>query len=106
MINIKSAEPISFTEAKEILENKDEDSMGHEQKVTLDYLRKTKMFDKVIVKKLKEELSKEISVLKDHQITAIINLMPKRKEDIDTLFMKERISPTKEQIEKILKIVK
>ena len=105
VINIKTSAPVSFTETREILEQKDEESLGYEQKVTLDYLRKIKMLDTKTVEKLKAELSKEIPVLKEHQIISIINLMPKVKEDIDTIFMKERISLTKEQTDKILQIV-
>ena len=106
MIKIISTEPISFAEAKDILEKKDEKDLGHEQRVTLDHLRKIKIIDKETVKKLKEELSKELPVLKEHQIMTIINFVPKIKEEVETLFMKERITLTKEQIEKILAITK
>ena len=76
MINILNAEPISFAEAKEFLEKKDENDLGHEQKVTLDYLRKIKIIDKETVKKLKEELTKELPILKEHQVMTIISFTP------------------------------
>jgi DNA-directed RNA polymerase subunit F len=106
MLLVKNSTPISFAQAKTILDKKNEDNLGHEQKITIDYLRKKELLDLKIAQELEKELHEKVPILKDYQIIAIINLMPKDVDDINTLFMKERINLTKEQIEEILKIVK
>ncbi|MBU4300583.1 MAG: DNA-directed RNA polymerase subunit F [Nanoarchaeota archaeon] len=104
---------ITNVEAKLILQatdrrNKDVDEkveLGHEQKVTLDYLRNVAKANKSDIEGAKKKLA-ELGVLKDHQIMILLNLLPKDKDEIDVIFQKERTTLTKEQIEKILEIVK
>ena len=104
---------ITNVEAKLILQatdrrNKDVDEaveLGHEQKVTLDYLRNVAKVNKSDIEDAKKKLT-ELGVLKEHQIIMLLNLLPKDKDEIDVIFQKERTTLTKDQIEKILEIVK
>lgn len=104
---------ITNVEAKLILQatdrrNKDVDEtieLGHEQKVTLDYLRNVAKVNKSDIEEGKKKLT-ELGVLKEHQIILLLNLLPKNKDEIDVIFQKERTTLTKENIEKILEIVK
>jgi len=93
--------PVSIVEAKEILSRKKEDEMGYEQKITLDYLRNYANLPKESVVKATEELSK-MDFLKPHQIVTILNLMPKNKEELRVIFMKERITLEGSQEQSIL----
>ncbi|VVB61491.1 RNA polymerase Rpb4 [uncultured archaeon] len=104
---------ITNVEAKLILQaadrrNKEIDEkmeLGHEQKVTLDYLRNFAKVSKSDMEDAKKKLS-ELGVLKEHQIIMLLNLLPKTKEDVEIIFQKERTTLTKDQIEKILEITK
>lgn len=104
---------ITNVEAKLILQaadrrNKEIDEkleLGHEQKVTLDYLRNFAKVNKSDIEEGKKKLA-ELGVLKEHQIIMLLNLLPKNKEELDVIFQKERTTLNKEQIEKILEIIK
>ncbi len=104
---------ISNVEAKLILQaadrrNKEIDEkleLGHEQKVTLDYLRNVAKVNKSDIEDGKKKLS-DLGILKEHQIMMLLNLLPKNKEEIEVIFAKERTTLTKDNIEKILDIVK
>ncbi len=100
-MKVISREPITIVEAKEIMNDLDEKNLGYEQKITLDYLRNYANLPLKSVQEAKENLSK-MDFLKPHQIVMILNILPKTKEDLDVLFMKERITLTKEQAQQIL----
>lgn len=103
-MKLLESKPVNFVEAKNILDKKGED-LGYEQKITLEYLRKYVKVDDNEIKKLSDELKKELPDLKDYQVVMIIEILPKDKDDVKTLFMKERTNLTDEQIDKILKIL-
>jgi DNA-directed RNA polymerase subunit F len=104
---------ITNVEAKLILQatdrrNKDiseETELGHEQNVTLDYLRNFAKANKSDIEEAKKKLE-ELDFLKEHQIIALLNLIPKNKEELDVIFQKERLSLNEEQITKILSTLK
>jgi len=80
---------ITNAEAKEILkERKKEIEFGYEQKNAYDYLKK---FDKLTQKKT-EELTKklsEVKKLRERQIIAILNILPKDKDDLRLILEKD-----------------
>ena len=104
---------ITNVEAKLILQatdrrNKDiseEAELGHEQKVTLDYLRNFAKANKSDVEEAKKKLD-ELGFLKEHQVITLLNQLPKNKEELEVIFQKERLSLNEEQITKILSTVK
>jgi len=80
---------ITNTKAKEILkERKKEIEFGYEQKNAYDYLRK---YDNLTPKKVKDlaEKLKEIKKLRERQIIAIVNILPKDKDDLRLLLEKD-----------------
>lgn len=104
---------ITNVEAKLILQatdrrNKEEDKdaeLGHEQKITLDYLRNFAKANKSDIEEAKKKLD-ELGCLKEHQVIMLLNLLPKNKEELDVIFMKERVSLNEEQTGKILAAIK
>ena len=89
MEEIVKEEIVTNTRAKEILqERKKEIDLGYEQKNALDYL---KNYDKLTEKKAKELMEKlsEIKKLRDRQIIAIINMMPKDNDDLRLILEKD-----------------
>lgn len=109
-MKIIEEKPITLVEAKEILEGKEKERLsqgkefGYEQKVTLDYLRKFVFLNKEDAEKLKAQLV-SLETLKDHQISMIVDLLPTTEDEINVLFMKERVALNKDQTAKILEIV-
>lgn len=101
---------ITLAEAKAILEKKEQEKvaaqkeLGYEQKVTLEHLRKFVRLSPETTEKAKKELE-ALGVLKDYQISALIDVLPKNEEEVNMLFVKERIGLEKEQVGKILSIL-
>jgi DNA-directed RNA polymerase subunit F len=80
---------VTNAEAKEILkERKKEIEFGYEQKNAYDYLKK---YDKLTPKKAKQLAEKlaEVKKLRERQIIAIVNIMPKDKDDLRLLLEKD-----------------
>jgi len=97
---------IPNTEAKEILkERKKEIELGYEQKNAFDYLKK---YDKLNEKKMKELLKNlsEVKKLRERQIIAIINILPKDKDDLRLILDKDYNLLTEEEKNIILENVK
>ncbi|MCK4828892.1 hypothetical protein KA005_74900 [bacterium] len=105
-MKIIDTKPITYGEAKEILSKMEkEKEPGYEQKITLEYLRTRTMLNKKDAKSATGELSK-IEGLKEHQLVALISLLPKDENEINTLFMKERVKLEKDKIAEIARIIK
>jgi DNA-directed RNA polymerase subunit F len=98
--------PVPLAEVKNILKkvSKDRKEMRYEQKVALEHASK---FAKLPVKKT-EDMMKELMEIKDitelHAIK-IADILPRTEDDIKTIFAKERITITGNEIKKILDIV-
>ncbi|UCB57948.1 MAG: hypothetical protein JSV67_04900 [Thermoplasmatales archaeon] len=104
--NESIAKPVSLSEVKTILKkiNKEREEMIYEQKIAFEHANK---FAKLPVKKT-EEIIKELLKLEFiHEILAykIADLLPVTEDDIKTIFAKERITISENDIKKILEIV-
>ena len=98
--------PVTLTEVKNTLKkiSKERKDMIYEQKVALEHATK---FGKLPIKKI-EDMIKELLEIKDiNEIHAIkiADILPKTEDDIKTMFAKERITISGEDIKKILNIV-
>lgn len=97
---------ITNAEAREILkERKKEIELGYEQKNALDYLKK---YDKLTLKQA-QDLVKELSgvkKLRERQIIAIVNVLPKDKDDLRLILEKDYNLLTDEEKNFILEKVK
>lgn len=99
-------EGLTFSEAKNTLLKKEKkEELGHEQNLTLEHLRKLKLPTLKDVESAKKELQEKVPVLKDHQISMLLSLLPEDKEDLDVLFMKERINLTNDQVKAVLESI-
>jgi len=105
-MNVVKEELIPDVEAKEILEKiAKEKDLKYEQKNALDLLKKFVTLDPEKAKKLLEELQ-TIVKLRDRQKVAIVNFLPQDTDELRVVLHKEYTSFSKEEIEKILEIVK
>jgi DNA-directed RNA polymerase subunit F len=97
---------ISWHDAKKIMDKKfKEGEPGYEQKNALEHLKKfSKLTDKD-AKAMQEELEK-MGKLRDRQVIAIMNMMPKDMDELRVLFANEIVSVTEDQKKEILSIVK
>jgi DNA-directed RNA polymerase subunit F len=98
--------PIPLAEVKNILKkvSKDRKEMLYEQKVAFEHATK---FGKLSIKKT-EDMIKELMQIKDitemHAIK-IADILPRTDDDVKTIFAKERITISGNEIKKILEIV-
>jgi len=105
-MDIAEEKYVSWHDAKKIMEKKAKDSEpGYEQKNALEHLKKfCKLTDKD-AKAMREELGKT-GKLKDRQIIAVMNMMPKDMDELRVLFANEIVSLTDDQKKEILSVVK
>ncbi len=105
-MNVIKEEVIPDAKVKEILEKiSKERELKYEQKNSLDLIRKFITIDSRTAEKIFQELG-SIEKLRDRQKVAIINFLPKDAEELRVVLHKEYGSFSKEEIEKILEIVK
>ena len=105
-MDIKEERYVNWAYAKKILEKKSkEKELGYEQKNALEFLRK---FSKITDTKTKELISEleKIGKLKERNIMAITDIMPKDMDEINLLFANEVVSLPEDSKKKILSLVK
>lgn len=106
ILEIIDEQDVSVAEARRIMdERKKQGPMTHEQKICVEYLEKTVHLTKKQVDDLVEEL-KKIDILKPRYVAVIVNILPDTEEEVEMLFSKERTNLKKEEIKKIVDIVK
>ena len=103
----EKVKPVSLSEVKDILSKatKDRKELLYEQRIALEHAR---MFAKLPVSKTKnmiKDLSK-LDFLKENQIYKIADILPLSEDDVKTIFAKERTTLGKNEINKILEIVR
>ncbi len=112
MLKTISETPVTFAEAKSVLEGKEKElkknerELGHEQRITLEYLRVIPILDKKTSEETAKNLLEAVPTLKEHQVIMIINTLPDCEEDVEVLFAKERLKLDKDQIVKVAEIIK
>ena len=105
-MEIISEEDVSIHDAKKIIdERKKERDLVYDQKICLEYLEKVATLSVTQLKNLLDELTK-ITILKPRYVALILGMMPDTGEEVETLFSKERTNLKKEEIKKIVEIVK
>ncbi|MEM2192737.1 MAG: RNA polymerase Rpb4 family protein [Candidatus Hadarchaeales archaeon] len=96
--------PVTLAEVKEILESQKKQEMDYAQRLSYDYAQKFAKVDVETAGKIREELA-ALGKLRENHIVAIIDLMPETKEDLETIFYKERVGIAQEDFKKILEIL-
>ncbi|WEL19429.1 hypothetical protein [Candidatus Nanohalococcus occultus] len=103
-MEVKEEEYVYPVEALEVLEDRDEESLNHEQKIALENLvRHCKVKDLETLEKLNEELS-EIESLKEKHVFKLLEVVPKHESTVRAVFSKERVKLDDSDIEEILEI--
>jgi DNA-directed RNA polymerase subunit F len=104
-MEIIAEEPVTFAEAKEIMEKKNKKNLTYEQNNALEHLSKFAKLDLKNVKKLKEELTK-IKKLNEEQIIQICNFLPTTKEELRTVLYKDYTLFEDAELNTIIEIIK
>ena len=103
-MEIKEEEYAYPVEALQLLEEREEEDLTHEQKIALENLsRHTKIRDLDTLEKLHEEFS-EIEVLKEKHIFKLLETVPKHESTVRALFSKERVKLEDSDVEDMLEI--
>jgi len=102
---ILDSKEVTLSEVKEILEMPSDIEMGFEQAKTLEYAKKMAKLDKEKAEEMIAELMREVAKLNRAKSVKIVDLMPRKKEEIDQIFSKETYSLTEDEINKIIEIV-
>lgn len=107
MVESTEKKYVSIAEVKHILSkiSKDREEMMYEQKIALEHAQK---FAKLNVKKT-NELIKELQTVEpvaEIHSYKIADLLPETSDDVKTIFAKERITISENDIKKILEIVR
>lgn len=103
-MEVKDEEYVYPVEVLEVLQDRDEDDLSHEQRIAAENLtRHTKVKDLDTLKELYSELE-EIEALKDRHIYKLLEVVPKNESTVRAIFSKERVKLEDSDIESILEI--
>jgi DNA-directed RNA polymerase subunit F len=96
---------VTISEAKEILENIDEESADQIQRRTLDYVSKFSKYPKEQAIMIRSRLEKEAKLL-EREAVEITNIRPKSKEELRVFTSGWKKLLPDESLDKILEILK
>lgn len=103
-MEVKSEEYVYPLEVLEVLDERDEDDLSHEQAIALENLtRHTKIDDLETLSELHSELE-EVEALKDKQIYKLLEVVPQFESTVRSIFSKERVKLDDSDVEQILEI--
>ncbi|MFB6204098.1 MAG: hypothetical protein ABEJ75_00470 [Candidatus Nanohaloarchaea archaeon] len=103
-MEIKDEEYVYPAEALEVLQDREEEELTHEQKIALENLtRHMKIDDVETLKEIHDELA-EIDNLKEKHIYKILELVPQHESTVRAIFSKERVKLEDSEVEQILDI--
>lgn len=103
-MEVKDEEYAYPIEALQLLQEKEEEQLTHEQKIALENLsRHAKVRDLDTLQELHDEFS-EIEALKEKHIYKLLETVPQHESTVRSLFSKERVKLEDSDIEKILSI--
>ena len=105
-MEIKDEEYVFPTEVMELLQERDEEELEHEQKIALEKLTRHVQIDHLdTLEELSTELS-EVADLKDKHIYKILEVLPEHESTVRAIFSKERVKLDDSEIEDILEITR
>ncbi len=105
-MEIKGEKPVLWSEVKDILEKKEkEKELGYEQRNAVEHLKKVAVVPLKKAEEMRAELS-TITKLKEKHAMAVINFLPKDKDDLLLLFTNENLDLSDEEKKKIIDVVK
>jgi DNA-directed RNA polymerase subunit F len=93
-------------EALEVLNDREEEDLSHEQKIALENLsRHCRVTDLDTLEELHSELS-EVDSLKDKHVYKLLEVVPQHESTVRAIFQKERVRLDDSEVEEILDICK
>jgi DNA-directed RNA polymerase subunit F len=96
---------LTLEEVREILEKiSKERELNNLQKNVLRHAQEFSKVKQKDIKRLKEKLMK-IEIINEKYAAKLIDLMPKTPDEVRVVFLKDKIIPTPEDIQKILEIL-
>lgn len=105
-MEIKEEENVYPVEALQVLQERDEEELNHEQKITLENLtRHCQVKDLDTLEELHSEFA-EIEPLKEKHIYKLLEVVPQFETSVRAIFSKERVKLDDNQVEQILDICK
>lgn len=105
-MEIKEEEFVYPAEALELLQERDEEELSHEQKIALEKLsRHTEVKDLDTLSELHSELE-EVDDLKDRHIYKVLDVLPRQESTVRAIFSKERVKLDDSDVEDILEITR
>ena len=103
--DIEERKAITISETKEIL--KEVKRQNYVQKQALEYASKFSKLSATKAKKLIDELLESgIPRIKDRHLVKLADLMPNTHDELRAIFAKEEIALTKQDMDKVLEILK
>ena len=96
---------VPLAEVREILEMPSDIEVGFEQAKTLDYSKKVAKLDKKKSYEMIDEIMAAVAKINRAKAVKIVDIMPKKAEEIAPLFAKETFTLTEEEIAKLIEIV-
>ena len=103
-MEVVEEENVYPVEALELLQEREEEELVHEQKIALENLsRHCKVRDLDTLEELADEFS-EIDSLKDKHIFKLLEIVPENESTVRAIFQKERVKLEDEDVEEILDI--
>lgn len=104
-MEVKNEEHVYPVEVLELLNDRDEESLSHEQKIALENLtRHTKIRDVDTLKELHGELEDQVDDLKNKHIYKLLEVVPQHESTVRSVFSKERIKLDDSDVKSILDI--
>lgn len=104
-----SSQPISFCQVHELLTERKKEApggeLGYEQANTLEYSEKFSQLTEAKERDLLEELAK-IAKIPGPQLTALVDLLPRKEEEIKAILLCGKFELPEEQVKEIAKTVK
>lgn len=102
---VKDEKPVPLAKVLEILEKqKKRGELEYKQRLTYDYSQK---FAELNIKDAEELIGEllKLEKIREHQVVALVDLMPETKEDVELIFAKERTRLEEEDIKKVLELI-
>ena len=104
---IITKEPLSLNEVSELLSDLENGELSPNQQKIKDFTSKFNKLNKEKTVSLIEELKKaEVPRLTEDTIIEIVNIMPQNETELKTALMRNRLTISKENSDKILSIIK
>ncbi|MFP4038463.1 MAG: hypothetical protein ACLFTA_01620 [Candidatus Nanohaloarchaea archaeon] len=104
-MEVKDEEYVYPVEALQVLQERDEEELSHEQKIALENLsRHTKIQDLETLQELYSEFEEAVDDLKPKHIYKLLEVVPENESTVRAIFSKERVKLDDSDVEEILTI--